>query len=144
MPLCTNETLCLIDIDAASINGPTRNWKDGLEGFTAIRHIDRSPYAPPTQSFGKRLQQACSSELEMLDWVLDQIHAYDPDVIVGHNFLGFDLDVLLHRMSKTGAKLWSRLGRLQRNAMPKLQVSSTRRSPSLAITSSIADQRCCL
>jgi DNA polymerase alpha subunit A len=38
----------------------------------------------------------------------------DPDVIVGHNFLGFDLDVLLHRMKAHNVDGWSRLGRLRR------------------------------
>lgn len=45
-------------------------------------------------------------------------------VTVGHNFLGFDLDVLLHRMAKTGTKNWSVLGRLKRNKMPKLQTGA--------------------
>ena len=39
----------------------------------------------------------------------------DPDVIVGHNFIGFDLDVLLHRMRDANTDNWSRLGRLRRH-----------------------------
>jgi DNA polymerase alpha subunit A len=38
----------------------------------------------------------------------------DPDVICGHNFLGFDLDVLLHRMEYHKIAHWSKLGRLNR------------------------------
>ena len=49
------------------------------------------------------------------------IHRTDPDVIVGHNFLGFDLDVLLHRMKANKVEFWSRLGRLKRSVWPKLQ-----------------------
>lgn len=43
--------------------------------------------------------------------------------MIGHNFLGFDLDVLLHRMSPSGCNVanWSLLGRLRRRNMPKLQ-----------------------
>jgi DNA polymerase alpha subunit A len=42
------------------------------------------------------------------------IYRVDPDIIVGHNFLGFDLDVLLHRMKANHIETWSRLGRLRR------------------------------
>jgi DNA polymerase alpha subunit A len=40
------------------------------------------------------------------------IYRVDPDVIVGHNFLGYDLGVLLHRMRACKVDFWSRLGRL--------------------------------
>ena len=33
-----------------------------------------------------------------------QVHMIDPDVIVGHNFMGFGLDVLLHRMDQCKAR----------------------------------------
>lgn len=38
----------------------------------------------------------------------------DPDVLVGHEFLGVSLDVLLGRMKDLGAEHWSRLGRFRR------------------------------
>jgi DNA polymerase alpha subunit A len=58
----------------------------------------------------------------MIDDVMtDYLEKYDPDMIIGHNFIGFDLDVLLHRMSATNNPHWSRLGRLKRTHMPKLQ-----------------------
>jgi DNA polymerase elongation subunit (family B) len=34
-----------------------------------------------------------------------QVHMIDPDVIVGHNFMGFGLDVLLHRMDQCKARI---------------------------------------
>lgn len=49
------------------------------------------------------------------------LHGCDPDIIVGHNFLGFDLDVLLHRMRDLNVDHWSRLGRVRRRHFPKLQ-----------------------
>ena len=49
------------------------------------------------------------------------MYRFDPDVIVGHNFLGFDLDVLLHRMKACKADGWSKIGRLRRTIWPKLQ-----------------------
>lgn len=38
----------------------------------------------------------------------------DPDVLVGHDFLGVSLDVLLGRMKDLKAEHWSRLGRFRR------------------------------
>lgn len=55
----------------------------------------------------------------MLPAVLNAIYALDPDVLVGHNIAGFDLDVLLHRIEGCKAQLWARLGRLRRSTMPQ-------------------------
>ena len=41
----------------------------------------------------------------------------------GHDVLGFDLDVLLQRISANKIPHWSKLGRLKRANMPKLNVS---------------------
>lgn len=53
-----------------------------------------------------------------------QLQRFDPDVIVGHNFIGFDLDVLLHRMKHHKIDGWSRIGRLRRTVWPKLQAGA--------------------
>ena len=41
----------------------------------------------------------------------------DPDVIVGHEFLGVSLEVLLGRMKDLKADHWSRIGRFRRTKM---------------------------
>ena len=51
--------------------------------------------------------------------VLSAVFTLDPDILVGHNIAGFDLDVLLHRIESCKAQLWARLGRLRRSAMPQ-------------------------
>jgi DNA polymerase alpha subunit A len=38
------------------------------------------------------------SERALLGFLLAKIGKLDPDVIIGHDIAGFDLDVLLHRM----------------------------------------------
>ena len=48
------------------------------------------------------------------------IYKADPDVIVGHDFLGVSLDVLLHRMRDLKADHWSRLGRFRRSKWPNI------------------------
>jgi len=46
------------------------------------------------------------------------LHKADPDVIVGHEFLGVSLDVLLHRMRDLKVDHWSRIGRFRRSRWP--------------------------
>lgn len=53
-------------------------------------------------------------------FTLDTIYRADPDVIVGHDFLGVSLDVLLHRMKELKADHWSRLGRFRRSKWPSI------------------------
>ena len=48
------------------------------------------------------------------------IYRADPDVIVGHGFLGVSLDVLLHRMRDLKADHWSRLRRFGRSKRPNI------------------------
>jgi hypothetical protein len=45
------------------------------------------------------------------------IQKSDPDVIVGHEFLGVSLDVLLGRMKDLKADHWSRIGRFRRTTL---------------------------
>jgi len=46
--------------------------------------------------------------------ILAIIQKRDPDIIVGHNFIDFHLDILLHRMKSLGISNWSRIGRFRR------------------------------
>lgn len=43
---------------------------------------------------------------------LEMIGNFDPDMLVGHNINGYDIDVLLHRMHDLQSISWSKLGRL--------------------------------
>lgn len=53
------------------------------------------------------------------------IYNTDPDIIVGHEFLGVSLDVLLHRMRDLNADHWSRLGRFRRSNWPLIGKQGT-------------------
>ena len=48
------------------------------------------------------------------------LHRADPDVILGHEFLGVSLDVLLHRMRELKADHWSRIGRFRKAKWPPI------------------------
>ncbi len=46
------------------------------------------------------------SERALLGFLLAKIGIIDPDVIIGHDISGFDLDVLLHRMVQNKIPSW--------------------------------------
>uniref|UniRef100_A0A0B7B4I6 DNA polymerase n=1 Tax=Arion vulgaris TaxID=1028688 RepID=A0A0B7B4I6_9EUPU len=59
-------------------------------------------------------------ERGLLGFLLAKIHKLDPDLIVGHDIYGFDLDLLLHRISANKVPHWSKISRLKRTFMPKI------------------------
>jgi len=64
------------------------------------------------------------NERSLLNMVTAKLQSIDPDVIVGHNFLGFSLDVLLHRMQAQKIVGWSRLGRLHETSCPNFRAAA--------------------
>ena len=54
-------------------------------------------------------------ERQLLNFVCTKIYKIDPDVIIGHDICGFDLEVLLHRSIVNKIPHWSRFGRLKRS-----------------------------
>lgn len=93
---------------------------EGL-GFPA-RFVETLGRLHPT-----RLEVA-RNERALLGFLISMVHRHDPDVLVGHNFVGFDLGVLLHRMRAHKVEFWSRLGRLNWSAWPKAKAGSTEAS----------------
>ncbi|CAO3592284.1 unnamed protein product [Absidia cylindrospora] len=61
------------------------------------------------------------SEYSLLNYLCAKIHLYDPDVIIGHGFSRFTLDVLLHRIKACNIPFWHKLGRIRWKRKPQLQ-----------------------
>uniref|UniRef100_A0A2R9CFX3 DNA polymerase n=1 Tax=Pan paniscus TaxID=9597 RepID=A0A2R9CFX3_PANPA len=64
--------------------------------------------------------EVAATERTLLGFFLAKVHKIDPDIIVGHNIYGFELEVLLQRINVCKAPHWSKIGRLKRSNMPKL------------------------
>nr|XP_040022973.1 DNA polymerase alpha catalytic subunit [Gasterosteus aculeatus aculeatus] len=64
--------------------------------------------------------EIASTERTLLGFFLAKMHKIDPDVLVGHDIFGFDLEVILKRISVCKVPHWSKIGRLRRATMPKL------------------------
>ncbi|KAI9223933.1 hypothetical protein BC828DRAFT_402699 [Blastocladiella britannica] len=64
-----------------------------------------------------------TSEFALINHWLSILQLQDPDVLVGHNLLGFDIDVLSARFRHHNVKGWSRLGRMRRTDPPPATAS---------------------
>ncbi|KAM6900400.1 DNA polymerase alpha catalytic subunit [Xenentodon cancila] len=105
-------------------------------------HMDKAPPQPPYQThfcvvskpvdciFPYDFKEAvkkkngkveiAATERTLLGFFLAKMHKIDPDVLVGHDIFGFDLEVLLQRITACKVPHWSKIGRLRRANMPKL------------------------
>ncbi|KAI9257390.1 DNA polymerase family B-domain-containing protein [Phascolomyces articulosus] len=109
------------------IDEPIPIEKQSKTRFTIVRQLSNTPYPAGFNDIVARERKAGfalqveRTENALLNCLIAKIHVADPDVIVGHNFAGFDLDVLLHRMKSLNTQHWHKLGRFKRRYWPKLQ-----------------------
>ena len=105
------------------IEDPTPPEQLPCSVFTAVRPLGNMfpPGFETEARKGKIKIHTLKYERMLLNALLAQIHNADPDVIVGHEFNGVSLDVLLHRMKDLRADHWSRVGRFRRPKWPKLK-----------------------
>jgi len=93
-----------------------RDQQVGMRVWGAVRRIDSRPLPRDSETvLPKAGVQHCNSETSMLQSFLAKVQEFDPDIIVGHNAYGFDLDVLASRMAALRIPLWQKLGRLRRS-----------------------------
>ncbi|XP_008146607.2 DNA polymerase alpha catalytic subunit [Eptesicus fuscus] len=79
------------------------------------------PYAFSEEIKKKKVKvEIAATERTLLGFFLAKVHKIDPDIIVGHNIYGFELEVLLQRINVCKVPHWSKIGRLKRSNMPKL------------------------
>ncbi|KAF9469285.1 DNA polymerase alpha catalytic subunit [Collybia nuda] len=104
------------------IDDPTPPEKLPCTVHTFVRPLDRFPPNFETQARGngKGFISPMKNERMLLSSLLMTIYKADPDVILGHEFLGVSLDVLLHRMRDLKVDHWSRLGRFRRSRWPNI------------------------
>lgn len=101
---------------------PPENVKSDL--FSVVRPLG-SMFPPGFEREAKTAKPTrvltVKYERMLLNALLAHVQQQDPDVIVGHEFAGVTLDVLLHRIKELRVDHWSRLGRLRRQKWPPLR-----------------------
>lgn len=107
-----------VDCDSSTPN------KKASRSFSMIRPLAGKyfPFQDKKTEF-----KICRTETEMLNYFLCLIARYDPDILMGHNITGFELDVLLQRMKLNKVSQLSRIGRLRRTVWPNSSKDSTGR-----------------
>ena len=84
-----------------------------LTAFSAVRKIDGRSWPwdlQRTVNADKRLKlEICPSERALLNFFIARLHNIDADVLVGHNVVGYDMTVLLQRLSACKIQHWSKV-----------------------------------
>jgi DNA polymerase elongation subunit (family B) len=62
--------------------------------------------------------QKMANERALLNRLLVQVGAWDPDIICGHNVWGYDMDLLLSRCVELRVPSWSKVGRRRVMSLP--------------------------
>ena len=104
------------------------NQKDPFLAFTYVRDLEGVGLSARfTDSLRTRAIRTNSykNEKSLLQAFLGMLQHHDPDLLCGHNFLGFDLGVLLHRMKACRVDGWSALGRLNWSQWPKAKATGS-------------------
>eukprot|EP00127_Corallochytrium_limacisporum_P006123 Clim_evm72s218 gene=Clim_evmTU72s218 len=114
--------------DEVSIDGTMQNLTNGFSRFALVSRPAGQQFPSDLKEQLERQRmgstvQVCNRESALLSHLVANIQCVDPDVIIAHNFFGFTLDVLLHRMKHHNVSFWSRLGRLQVSKMPHLSTT---------------------
>ncbi|XP_040922222.1 DNA polymerase alpha catalytic subunit [Toxotes jaculatrix] len=137
--------LTVMSISLKTIQNPKTHHNEivSLAALVHYRfHMDKAPPQPPYQThfcvvskpadciFPYDFKEAvrkkngkveiAATERTLLGFFLAKMHKIDPDVLVGHDIFGFDLEVLLQRINVCKVPHWSKIGRLRRANMPKL------------------------
>ncbi|WWC58983.1 uncharacterized protein I303_101529 [Kwoniella dejecticola CBS 10117] len=101
--------------EGCNIEDPTPPDQSRSSLNTIIRPIEKFP--PGLEQRGKTDKspfQTVKAERALLNSLLATIQRFDPDVLVGHNFLGNTFEALLYRLKELKADHWSRIGRFRR------------------------------
>lgn len=104
--------------EGVNIDDPTPPDRQVSSVTTIVRPIEKFPPGLEDKardnSPGNSPFKTVKAERALLNALLAAIQRYDPDVIVGYNFLGNNLEVLLYRLKELKADNWSRIGRFRR------------------------------
>ncbi|KAI9297376.1 hypothetical protein K502DRAFT_288019 [Neoconidiobolus thromboides FSU 785] len=122
--------IAMINLSVFQSTNIEENFESDRKNIIRIGAINQIPNAYIPTNLQSTLAskgfeiQVTTSERALLNYIVSRIRAYDPDVYVGHNFLGFSLEVLLNRFEALNISDWSSIGRLRRTAPLKNLIGS--------------------
>ena len=110
--------------DGMSVDGPTENFQENLAPFCLLTPPPGSVLPLEFQEKVKALNApvtAMPTERALLNNFFARLHRFDPDVLVAHNLVAFDLELLISRAAVHKCSTWDRIGRLKRSQIPKIK-----------------------
>lgn len=110
-----------------NIDDPTPPEKLPCTVQTVVRPLEKFPpnFEARAKSNMRGTITAAKNERMLLSNLITALYRADADVIVGHDFLGVTLDVLLNRMRELSVDHWSRIGRFRRSKWPHIGKEGT-------------------
>ncbi|KAF7731899.1 DNA polymerase alpha catalytic subunit, partial [Apophysomyces ossiformis] len=126
----TNEIVAasVIVMNQVHVDGASETEQEPETSFTVVRPWGKEFYPDDFDLFVGREDHVNHfqivpqrNENALLNYLIARIHLCDPDIIVGHNFTDFDLDILLHRLKEHNVPHWHKVGRIKFKDWPKLQ-----------------------
>ncbi len=93
---------------------------ESLERYTLVRRLQGTNWPFDLLSTLQKNSldssvRLCDSEREILSFFSSMLQKVDPDVLIGHDIMSFELEVLLNRFSEFKLeRIWSKIGRIQR------------------------------
>ena len=126
-------SVSVVYMPKVNTDGPLPVSKREIRHFSAIRKLSGMGYPAGFDVMAKKANESelgkrnggniialQPNERALLTMLVMKLKDLDVDAFVGHNFSGFDLDVLLHRMKELKVPHWACLGRLKRTKFPNL------------------------
>ncbi|KAJ2741266.1 DNA-directed DNA polymerase alpha catalytic subunit pol1, partial [Coemansia sp. BCRC 34301] len=117
----------LVHRDASLDDATPAANRAGGEQTTVVRQLTGVPlpadFMRAVGTMRGMAVEVVKTEAALLNLLMALLQRADPDILVAHNFYGFDLSVLLHRMRALRIDGWSKLGRLRRSQWPRTQAS---------------------
>ena len=126
-------SVSVVYMPKVNTDGPLPVSKRDIRHFSAIRKLSGMGYPAGFDAMAKKANESelgkrnggniialQPNERALLTMLVMKLKDLDVDAFVGHNFSGFELDVLLHRMKELKVPHWACLGRLKRTKFPNL------------------------
>lgn len=126
--------------EGVNIEDPTPPDQQPSSLKTFVRPIEKFPPELEARAKAERSPfQTVKAERALLNALLATIHRYDPDVIVGHNFLGSSFEALLYRFKENKTEDWGRIGRFRRGKNKAIPISKGKSNHRLMAGRLVAD-----
>ncbi|TNN14078.1 DNA polymerase alpha catalytic subunit [Schistosoma japonicum] len=108
----------------AQYSPPSSTWLSSNPEISSSPSIDKHKNRPNVDSSAAGGVDVESNERALLGRFLTRLHKLDPDLIVGHDLWGYQIELLIQRLNANKVPHWHRVGRLRRSANFPVNLSS--------------------